>query len=378
VTHRRWLMQCNPLLSELITDTIGPKWKQYPCNLMDLVKHAEDTSFQYQLLRVKLQNKVLLAKYIKEKYNIIVNVNSIFDSHVKRIHGYKRQMMNVFHIMDLYNRLRADSSLDIVPRTFIFAGKAAANYYHAKRTIKLINTLANMINHDKSIHDKIKVVFLENYNVSLAELIIPATDVSEQIPTASREACGTGNMKFMMNGAVTIGTLDGANIEIKNAVGEDNIITFGLTAQQVLDYYNQGGYNPWDVYNSDRRVRLVTEQLMNGFFPVDHEEFRPHYDAFLHHGDQFFVLKDFAAYADAQNMIDVKFKDKSTWLKMSAYNVANSGKFSSDRTFSEYAMKIWKIDSDMPVKCCCEADDAFAVSLEGCRKNNDKLNTIIQ
>lgn len=378
VTHRRWLISANPALAELITDTIGPGWIEYPCNLINLLSYSRDAAFQESLLRVKLQNKVTLAKYIKDYYGLTVDANSIFDAHIKRIHAYKRQALNVFNIMNLYNRLKEDPDLDIVPRTFIFAGKAAASYYKAKKTIKLINALADVVNNDKSIRDKIKVIFLENYNVSLAELIIPATDVSEQIPTASREACGTGNMKLMMNGAVTVGTLDGANIEIKNAVGDENIITFGLTAAQVLDYYQKGGYNPRDIYNSDPRVKKVMEQLVNGFFSTGREEFRVHYDAFLNCGDYYFHLKDFAPYIEAQNKANDLFKDRSTWLKMSAHNIGHSGKFSGDRTFTEYAMDIWQIEPDMPVRCYCQADEAFAHSLKGCARTADIRSTPIQ
>jgi starch phosphorylase len=370
VTHRRWLMLANPELSELITGTIGPQWVEYPCHMTHLIKHAEDSSFQQEIARVKLHNKVNLAKYIKNHYGISVDVNSIFDVHIKRIHAYKRQSLNLLQIMDLYNRLRANPNLDIVPRTFIFGGKAAAGYYIAKHTIKLVHTLADLINNDLTIQNKIKVVFMENYNVSLAELIIPATDVSEQIPTASFEACGTGNMKFMMNGAVTIGTLDGANVEIKAAVGDKNIIMFGLTANEVLDYYKDGGYNPWDVYRSDPRVQTILEQLVNGFLPAGREEFRNHYDSFLNQGDHFFVLKDFAAYVDAQNQVDRLFKDRSTWLNMCIHNIAHSGKFSSDRTFTEYSMDIWKLHPDIPVRCDCPADNAFTAALNGC----DRLN----
>ncbi|WP_054259816.1 glycogen/starch/alpha-glucan phosphorylase [Propionispora sp. 2/2-37] len=343
VTQRRWLAQCNPPVAALITDTIGAEWIESPQHLIKLKQYVEDSGFQQYLSRAKLQNKVMLAKYIKGKYDISLDINSIFDAHIKRIHAYKRQTLNILHIMDLYNRLKDNPLLDITPRTFIFGGKAASNYHIAKATIKLINSLAQTVNNDKSIHDKIKIIFMENYNVSLAELIIPASDVSEQIPTASYEASGTGNMKFMMNGAVTIGTLDGANIEIKNAVGEENIIVFGLTADEVLQYYRYGGYNPWDVYNSDQRVRTVVEQLINGFLPAGKEVFRDHYDSLLHQGDHFFVLKDFASYVQAQNILEERFRNKARWLKMCACNIAHSGAFSSDRTFSEYAAEIWGV-----------------------------------
>ncbi|MDF2569865.1 MAG: glgP 1 [Sporomusa sp.] len=349
ITHRRWLLTANPLLANLINNVIGPDWVEYPCDLINLAPQIKDSSFLEELAGVKMHNKLKLAKYIKAKYNVVVDVNSIFDSHIKRIHAYKRQCLNVMHIMDLYNRLRDNPNLDIQPRTFLFGGKAAPGYYKAKKTIKLINTLADKINNDKSIKDKLKVLFLENYNVSLAELIIPASDVSEQISTASREASGTGNMKFMMNGAITIGTLDGANIEIRNAAGADNIFVFGLSAEEVLNYYRYGGYNPWDVYHSDARVRIVVEQLVSGFFPVGTDEFRTHYDAFLHHGDQYFLLKDFASYADAQNRLADTFRDNRHWQQMCLMNIAHSGWFSSDRTFSQYAADIWEMDQPIPL-----------------------------
>lgn len=343
ITHRRWLLKANPQLARLITSSIWQSWVKHPGDLVNLLRYAEDSGFQEKFADIKRLNKAILAKHIKEKYNINVSLDSIFDVQIKRIHAYKRQIMNAFHIMDLYNRLRDNPDLDIVPRTYIFAGKAAPGYYIAKQTIKLINTLASIINNDKTIKEKLKVVFLENYSVSLAEMIFPAADVSEQISTASKEASGTGNMKFMINGAVTIGTLDGANIEIKNAVGEDNIIIFGLTAAQVLDYYHSGGYNVWDLYHSDLRIKTVLEQLVNGFFPDEREEFRPIYDYLLHNNDEFFVLKDFASYADAQVRLENKYKEQKLWLKMGISNIAHSGIFSSDRTISEYAIGIWNV-----------------------------------
>lgn len=368
ITHRRWLMLDNPALTELINRTIGLNWIEYPCDMVRLMRYTDDAGFQQDIARVKRQNKLALAQYIKEGYGISVDVNSIFDVHVKRIHSYKRQIMNVLHIMDLYNRLKENPSLEIVPRTFIFGGKAAAGYFEAKCTIKLINALADVVNNDKTIHDKIKVVFMENYNVSLAELIIPAADISEQIPTASLEACGTGNMKFMMNGAVTIGTLDGANIEIRDAVGDDNIIIFGLTAQEVLNYYRYGGYNSWDIYNSDPRVKAVTEQLVNGFFQKGREEFKVLYDSLLHHNDHYFVLKDFAAYVNAQNLLGSQYKDCKAWSKMCIANIAHSGRFSGDRVFTEYAMSIWKVQPNLPVRCDCSEDIFISSHHTGCKR----------
>ncbi|HWR09552.1 glycogen/starch/alpha-glucan phosphorylase [Sporomusa sp.] len=348
ITHRRWLLTANPRLADLISDAIGADWIESPGTLAKLAQFAHDPGLLEKLSRVKTHNKLQLAKYIKANNNIVVDINSIFDSHIKRIHAYKRQCLNILHIMDLYNRLRENPTLDIAPRTFIFAGKAAPGYYKAKKTIKLINTLADKINNDKSISDRLKVVFLENYNVSHAELIIPASDVSEQISTASREASGTGNMKFMMNGAVTIGTLDGANIEIRNAAGADNIFAFGLSADEVLAYYRDGGYNPWDLYHSDPRIKTVTDQLINGFFPVGPDEFRTHYDALLYHGDEYFLLKDFAAYIDAQNRLAATYRDNQRWQRMCLMNIAYSGWFSSDRTFLEYATGIWQQVEPIP------------------------------
>ena len=344
VTHRRWLLAANPGLSRLLDETVSPAWIEHPSRLGQIAQFSDDSSFCDQLDKIKLDNKRRLAAFVLQKYDCHLDTNSIFDVHVKRIHAYKRQSLNALHIMELYNRLRQNPDLDVPARTFIFGGKASSSYYKAKKTIKLINTLASVINQDKTIRDKLKVVFLENYNVSLAELIIPAADVSEQIPTAGFEASGTANMKFMMNGAVTLGTQDGANIEIANLVGSDNIITFGLTADEVIGYYKRGGYNPWDIYHSDSRVATVMEQLVNGFLPVAPDEFRTHYDAFLHHGDYYFVLKDFASYAAAQQAAGEAYRDRRRWLSMTARNIAHSGYFSSDRTFSEYAREIWQLE----------------------------------
>lgn len=368
VTHRRWLAQANPKLAALINDTIGRSWLKYPCDLAGLLEHADDTGFQHYLLRVKMQNKVALAKYIKDKYNITVDVRSIFDVHIKRIHEYKRQLLNVLHIMSLYNRLKENPGFDITPHTFIFAGKTAMGYIAAKKIVKLINTVAGVVNNDQAIQDKLKVVFLENYNVSLAELIIPAADVSEQIPTAGYEASGTGNMKLMMNGAITIGTLDGANIEILRAVGAENIITFGLTAKEVMDYYRQGGYNPWDIYHSDETIKVALDQLVNGFFPTVSDEFGLLYDSLLNGGDHYFVLKDFAAYDAARGILAENYQNQQEWLKMSCYNIGNAGKFAGDRTFSEYAVDIWKMTPNNNAHCYCKADEAFAASVAGCQQ----------
>lgn len=343
ITHRRWLMKANPELTNLINQSISTKWQKDPGNLIELLKFAQDKSFKEEFKKIKMRRKEILAKYIKEKHHILVNPASIFDVQIKRIHSYKRQILNILHVMYLYNHLKANPNLNIVPRTFIFAGKAAPGYRIAKITIKLINTVAEFINKDKTMQDRLKVVFLENYSVSLGELVFPAANVSEQISTASKEASGTGNMKFMMNGAITLGTLDGANVEIRNAVGDENCVIFGLKAEEVLAHYKDRTYSAWDVYNSDIRIKTVLEQLVNGFFPEDREEFRPLYDHLLYDNDEFFVLKDFAAYADAQVKIDEKYKNEQAWLTSSVKNIAHSGIFSSDRTIEEYAKEIWKI-----------------------------------
>ncbi|GMB01461.1 glycogen/starch/alpha-glucan phosphorylase [Pelosinus sp. IPA-1] len=343
ITHRRWLLKANATLAELINKSIGENWISNPSELLLLRRFDHDVAFKEQLADIKRRNKEKLAQIIQEKYNITVNTQSIFDVQIKRIHAYKRQILNVLHIMHLYNQLKENPNLDIMPRTFIFAGKAAPGYYIAKQTIKLINSLGAIINNDKTIQDKLKVVFMENYGVSIGEIVFPAADVSEQISTASKEASGTGNMKFMMNGAVTIGTLDGANIEIEEAVGPENIIIFGLTAEQALAYYAHGGYNAWDIYNQDGRVKKVMEQLVNGFLHGEKEEFRPLYDYLLRNNDEFFVLKDFSAYAEAQRLLDAKYRNQEQWRSMCLHNVAHSGIFSSDRTIQEYSYKIWNL-----------------------------------
>lgn len=342
ITHRRWLIKSNPELSALITKTIGPSWVYHPTDLRSLSSHADDSDLQAAVRKIKRRNKLILAGYVEKKYQIALDVDSIFDVQVKRIHAYKRQTLNILQVMELYNRLLANPDLDIVPRTYIFAGKAAPGYYLAKQMIKLINTVADLVNNDSRLQGKLKVVFLENYSVSLAEMIFAAADVSEQISTASKEASGTGNMKFMMNGAVTCGTLDGANIEIYEEVGDENIVIFGLTADEVLAYYANGSYRPLEIYQQDESIHLVLDQLTNGFLPVPPEEFTAIRDGLLY-SDEYFVLKDFAAYRQAQQKIDEKYRDPAQWAKMCIKNIAFSGKFSSDRTINEYAIGIWKV-----------------------------------
>ena len=343
ITHRRWILLANPRLGELITDTIGPQWINQPMELKRLAAWAKDQVFREKIDAIKLGNKLRLASFIRKKYDVLVDPASIFDIHIKRIHGYKRQLLNILHILHLYNLVREMPHTDLYPRTFIFGGKAAPAYYLAKRVIRLINTVAHKINSDESINGRIKVVFLENYNVSLAELAFPAADVSEQIATASKEASGTGNMKFMMNGAITLGTLDGANIEIREQVGAENFIEFGISAEEVLNYYQFGGYMSWDVYKQDPRVQRVCEQMVNGFLP-EHSEFQGLYDHLLHYNDEFFVLRDFASYAEAHRKMEELYKDRKRWTTACINNIAASGIFSCDRTVREYARDIWGID----------------------------------
>jgi len=343
ITHRRWLLKANPLLADCVNKAIGTGWIENPMALMGLLKYSKDASFREDVNKVKELNKIKLARLIKETNDIVVDPNSIFDVQVKRLHLYKRQLLNVLHIMDLYNKLKENPDLDITPRTFIFGAKSAPNYHLSKKVIKLINTLAEMVNKDKTIKDKIKLVFMENYRVSLAEQIIPAADISEQISTATKEASGTGNMKFMMNGAVTLGTLDGANIEIMEEVGIDNIFIFGLSPTEVLNYRQYGGYNSWDIYNSDPRIKTVLDQLISGYLPEGQNEFEMIYHFLLYNNDEFFVLKDFASYIEARNRIVNAYRNQDKWLEISINNIAHSGRFSSDRTIREYASDIWGI-----------------------------------
>ncbi|MCC8098321.1 MAG: glycogen/starch/alpha-glucan family phosphorylase, partial [Eubacterium sp.] len=348
ITQRRWLGHANQELAALITETIGNGWYKDLTELEKLVPYADDPIFRQKFMDIKHNNKVKLAAYIKETNGIDIDPNSIFDIQVKRLHEYKRQLLNVLHIISLYNTIKTNPNLDIVPRTFIFGAKSAAGYYRAKLIIKLINTVAKVVNNDPAINGKIKVVFCENYRVSLAEKLIPAADVSEQISTASKEASGTGNMKFMLNGALTIGTLDGANVEMREEVGDENIFIFGLTADEVIDTYAKNNYNPWDVYNIDSDVRGVMNDLVNGTLNENTELFRELYNSLLNgingnRADEYLVLKDFAAYKKAQEEINEAYKDKDKWAKMAILNTAKAGKFSSDRTIAQYAEEIWNL-----------------------------------
>ena len=343
ITQRRFLLHGNPLLADWITSKIGDEWITDLPHLAKLKVYVDDEKCQQEFMNIKYQNKVRLAAYIKEHNGIDVDPRSIFDVQVKRLHEYKRQLLNILHVMHLYNEIKEHPEMDIVPRTFIFGAKAAAGYKRAKLTIKLINSVADVINNDESIKGKIKVVFIENYRVSNAELIFAAADVSEQISTASREASGTGNMKFMLNGAPTLGTMDGANVEIVEEVGAENAFIFGLSADEVMAYERDKNYHPADIYNSNADVRRVMTQLINGFYSDDTELFRDLYDSLLKE-DVYFTLKDFDSYAEAHKKVDEAYRDEKRWAKMAMLNTACAGKFSSDRTIEQYAKEIWNLE----------------------------------
>ncbi|MCQ2814812.1 MAG: glycogen/starch/alpha-glucan phosphorylase [Bacilli bacterium] len=344
VTHRRWLMYANPKLSDLITSKIGDAWKKDMSLIKEFEKYVDDKDVLNSFDNIKLENKKKLAKFIKEKNNIDIDVNSIFDVQIKRLHAYKRQLLNIFNIMYLYNRMKSDPNFRIFPRTFIFGAKAAPSYHYAKKIIELICAVADVVNSDETLNKYIKIVFIENYSVSLAELIIPAADVSEQISTAGKEASGTSNMKLMMNGAVTLGTLDGANIEIANLAGRENEVIFGLTAEEVENHKLHGTYNVWDIYNSDSRIKEVMDSLFQGewvnFRP---DKFRMIFDEVMNKNDEYFILKDFDSYVKAQEKIEELYKNRDLWNRMCLMNVANSGFFSSDRTIESYAQEIWHL-----------------------------------
>ena len=343
VNYRRFQLAANPKLSILITEGIGPSWKEDAGELQKLHGFKDDPSFLEQLAKVKYENKCRLAAKVKEKQGIDLDPMSIFDVQVKRIHAYKRQLLNVLKIMHLYNKALDDPDSLTGSQTFIFGGKAAPSYHYAKTVIKLIYALSQKIEHTPKVNDKLKVVFLENFNVTQAELIYPAANISEQISTASKEASGTGNMKFMMNGALTLGTLDGANVEIREAVGEKNCFIFGLAAEQVLDYNRIGGYRPWDEYHASTDIRRCVDQLNGGFFDNMGEEFRVLFDSLMIYNDEFFVLKDFHSYLEMHQKLQTLYLNQEEWNQISLVNIAESGIFSSDRTIREYADKIWKI-----------------------------------
>ena len=343
ITQRRFLLHGNPLLAEWVTAKAGKEWVVDLPQIGKIKDLAGDKKAQKEFMDIKYQNKLRLANYIKEHNNIEVDPNSIFDVQVKRLHEYKRQLLNILHVMYLYNQLKANPSMEFYPRTFIFGAKAAAGYKTAKLTIKLINSVADVINNDKSIGGKIKVVFIENYNVSNAEIIFAAADVSEQISTASKEASGTGNMKFMLNGALTLGTMDGANVEIVEEVGEENAFIFGLSSDEVISYENNGGYYPIEIFNNDADINKVLTQLVDGTYSADREMFKPLYDTLLNK-DTYFILKDFRSYAEAQKRVEAAYRNTEGWAKSAILNVACSGKFTSDRTIQQYVDEIWHLD----------------------------------
>ena len=350
ITQRRFLLHANPLLADWVTEHIGDEWITDLAQISKLKVYVDDEKAQQEFMNLKYQNKLRLAKYIREHNGIDVDPRSIFDVQVKRLHEYKRQLLNILHVMYLYNKIKDHPEMPFYPRTFIFGAKAAAGYRRAKLTIKLINSVADVINNDKSINGKLKVVFIEDYRVSNAEWIFAAADVSEQISTASKEASGTGNMKFMLNGAPTLGTMDGANVEIVQEVGEENAFIFGLSAQEVINYENNGGYNPMDYFNNDQDIRRVLMQLINGeYAPDDPERFRDIYDSLLNtnssdRADTYFILADFKSYAEAQERVEKAYRDETGWARMAMMNTACSGKFTSDRTIQQYVDEIWHLD----------------------------------
>lgn len=349
ITQRRFLLHGNPLLADWVTDKVGDEWIVNLPVIKGIEKYATDPAAQKEFMAIKRKNKVRLAKYIKDHNGIDVDPDSIFDVQVKRLHEYKRQLLNILHVMYLYNQLKANPNMDFYPRTFIFGAKAAAGYMNAKLTIKLINSVAEKINNDPAVNKKIKVVFIENYRVSNAEIIFAAADISEQISTASKEASGTGNMKFMLNGALTLGTMDGANVEIVEEVGLDNAFIFGLSSDEVINFENNGGYNPMDIYNHDADIKKVVDQLVDGTYSSDKELFRSLYNSLLNtqstdKADRYFILKDFRSYAEAQKRVEKAYRNTSGWAKSAMLNVANVGKFTSDRTIQEYVDDIWHLD----------------------------------
>ena len=349
ITQRRFLAHGNPLLADWVTDKIGPDWITDLSQLSKLKVYADDEKALQEFMTIKFKNKERLAKYILEHNGVEVDPHSIFDIQVKRLHEYKRQLLNILHVIYLYNQIKAHPEMDFYPRTFIFGAKASAAYARAKKIIKLINCVADVVNNDASINGKLKVVFIENYRVSNAEIIFAAADVSEQISTASKEASGTGNMKFMLNGAPTLGTMDGANVEIVQEVGEENAFIFGMSSDQITNYENNGGYDPDFIYNTDPEIRQVLMQLINGTFSSDTEMFRDIYNSLLDkrnmpRPDQYFILGDFRSYAEAQKRVEEAYKDEKRWAKMALLNTACSGKFTSDRTIQEYVDDIWHLD----------------------------------
>lgn len=350
ITHRRWLLKANPSLTKLLVENIGDDFIKNPSSLEKLHRFKEDTGVLQSLYNIKKDNKIALSNYYYKSTGQKINPDSIYDVQIKRLHAYKRQLLNVFHIFHLYQQLEENKSLTITPRTFIFGAKASPGYYFAKKVIKLIHSLQKKIQANPRIREMISIVFMENYRVSLAERIIPAADVSEQISTASKEASGTGNMKLMMNGALTIGTLDGANVEIAERVGSDNIYLFGLTSEEVMRYDQEGGYVSTDYYHHDSRIKNVMEALQSDFFGHEREQFDMIVDALMSHNDQYFVLRDFSSYVDTQKRLADDFqRDALQWQQKCLVNIAESGYFSSDRTIDSYAREIWGLTREVRV-----------------------------
>ncbi len=343
ITHRRWFLASNPELSGLVTSLIGDGWIKKPDELQKLAKYQDDEEVLKKIIEIKHHNKERLAALIKKETGIEVDTNSIFDTQIKRLHAYKRQLMNVFRIIHLYKRMKADKNFRITPHTYIFGAKAAPSYVYAKKIIELILAVADTVNNDPEISKYMKVVFITNYGVSKAEVIIPASDVSEQISTAGKEASGTSNMKFMINGALTLGTLDGANVEIDQLVGSENDVIFGKHADELDEIRYNNSYNPWDIYNSDIRVKVVLDSLVDGTFSPNHEKFRMIFDEVMYHGDEYFILLDFASYLEASKKIESLYADQMSWAKKCLINISKAGFFSSDRTISEYNRDIWHL-----------------------------------
>jgi starch phosphorylase len=343
VTHRRWFVCANPEYADLVSSKIGDSWITKPDELEKFAKFADDKKVQERFLEIKKANKVKLAQYVKEHNGIDIDVDSIFDVQIKRLHAYKRQLMNLFRIIYFYNRMKEDPSFRIAPHTYIFGAKAAPSYYLAKKIIELINKVADKVNNDPEISKYMKIVFIENYGVSTAEIIIPAADVSEQISTAGKEASGTSNMKFMVNGALTLGTLDGANVEIDQLVGSDNDVIFGLRTPEIEALRRDGSYSPWDVYNQDADVKKIMDSLVDGTWSYNHDEFKVIFDEVMYRNDEYFILKDLPLYIEASLKMDKKYQDKYAWAKSCLINTAKFGYFSSDRTINDYVRDIWHL-----------------------------------
>ncbi|WP_296242216.1 glycogen/starch/alpha-glucan phosphorylase, partial [uncultured Faecalicoccus sp.] len=343
ITHRRWLLYSNPQLTKLLEETIGDSFKRHPEDLEKLMEHIDDPILQERFMNVKMERKQILADYVKKTLDIDINVNSIFDCQAKRLHAYKRQLLNIFHVMHLYLKMKEEPSFRIYPRTFFFSAKAAPSYMLAKEIIKLINMVANRVNNDPETNHYLKVVFIPNYSVSVAEILLNAADVSEQISTAGKEASGTGNMKYMMNGALTLGTLDGANVEIVERVGYENAEIFGLRVEDIEEVRKENSYNAWDIYHNNYRIRRVIDSLKNCTWSNNPDEFQLIYNDLLLRNDEFYVLADFDAYVYAQREIETRYQQKSNWARTMLINIAQSGYFSSDRTIKEYAKEIWNL-----------------------------------